>query len=174
MKKLPALLAGALLALTFTACDKDDDGDENIGTANQQDRNFAPQASLSNYSEISMGRIAAAQATNAGVRSFGQMMVTDHSTAQTQLATAASNARVSISADTTAIVEAGAQLMTLSGRSFDSTYLAMQVAAHDATIMLLQTEVSAGISNPLKSYAAAQLPHVQEHRRMADSLLTHL
>ncbi|RYY89994.1 MAG: DUF4142 domain-containing protein [Chitinophagaceae bacterium] len=176
MKKGKLLFFAAAFALSLTACDKDDDDDNNMGTetSNSQDTNFALQASFSNQAEIAAGSIAAQRATNMGVRNFGQMMVTDHSTAQAQLQTAANNARLSINADTTALAAMRLQLMGLTGHTFDSTYITMQVAAHQATLAQLQTEASNGASPSLKAYATAQIPHVQEHLRVADSLRLNL
>ena len=177
MKKRKLLFLVPAFALTLTACDKDDDDDNNNnGTeiSNAQDVNFALQASFANQAEVAAGNIAAQRATNTGVRSFGQFMVTEHTTAQSQLQTAANNARLSINADTSSFAAVRQQLLALSGRTFDSTYLAMQVAGHQATLTQLQAEASGGAAPSLKAYATAQIPHVQEHLRVADSLLTHL
>lgn len=178
MKKGKILFLAAAVALTFTACDKDNDDNNNNsnGTeaSNATDVNFALQGSYSNQMEVAAGNIAAQRATNTGVRSFGQMMVSDHTMAQSQLQTAANNARLSVTADTSAFAGMRQQLMMLSGRAFDSTYIAMQVAGHQATLSLLQTEANSGASPSLKAYATAQIPHVQEHLRIADSLRMHL
>ncbi|RYY64997.1 MAG: DUF4142 domain-containing protein [Chitinophagaceae bacterium] len=178
MKKGKILFLASALTLTLTACDKDDDEGNNNNngteTSNTQDVNFALQASFANQAEIAAGNIASQRATNAGVMSFAQMMVTDHSTAQTQLQTAANNARLSINADTSSFAAVRQQLLALSGRAFDSTYITMQVAGHQATLAQLQAEANNGASPSLKAYATQQIPHVTEHLRVADSLRLHL
>ncbi|RYZ21750.1 MAG: DUF4142 domain-containing protein [Chitinophagaceae bacterium] len=172
MKKMKLLFAAASLAFVITSCDKDNDETNNVGTepSNPTDVNFALQASNSNTMEIVAGRLAASMATNTGVRSFAQMMVTDHTTAQAQLQAAAGNARLPISYDSTAAIAARNMLMQYSGRAFDSVYITMQVAGHTQTLNLLQTEVAGGAAPSLKGYAAAQIPVVTHHLHMADSL----
>ena len=177
MKKRKLLFLASAFALTLTACDKDNDDDNNNNspeTSNTQDVNFALQASFANQAEIASGNIAAQRATNAGVQSFAQRMVTEHTAGQAQLQTAANNARLSTNADTSSFAAVRQQLLALSGRAFDSTYIAMQVTGHQATLTQLQAEVNGGSSPSLKAYATQQIPVVTEHLRVADSLRTHL
>jgi putative membrane protein len=175
MKKGKLFLLAGAIAFSLSACDKDNDNDSNVEQSNSMDLTFAPQASMSNMAEISLGNLAASMGTNAGVRSFGQMMVSDHGSAQTQLQTAASNANlVTTVTDSSVLVAMRAQLMGMSGRAFDSAYLRSQITAHQATLTLLQNEVNSGIAPSLKAYATAQIPHVQQHLTLADSLYTHL
>ncbi|TCJ19005.1 DUF4142 domain-containing protein [Flaviaesturariibacter flavus] len=176
MKKMKLLFAAASLALVFSACDKDNDNTNDVGveSSNPNDVNFALQASNSNTMEIILGRLAASMATNTGVRTFGQMMVTEHTPAQAQLQTAANNAHLAVSLDSSAAISARTSLMQLSGRAFDSAYITMQVQGHTQTLQLLQTEVAGGASPSLKGYASAQIPVVTEHLRIADSLRRNL
>jgi putative membrane protein len=175
MKKLNLLFAAAAFSLVFSACKKDDDDTQTTFEAtNSTDVQFTAGAATSNQAEIGLGQLAASMATNAGVRSFGQMMVSDHSTAQTELSTAASRANITPVADTAMLHTLRMQLMGLSGRAFDSVYISSQVTSHQATLTLLQTEVAGGSSASLKAYAQAQIPHVQQHLQLADSLRRNL
>ena len=81
LKKLfftASFIAGFLLV----ACNKDDDNDENTNT---QDQTFVMQAAMSNRAEVDLGTLASTKATNSSVKAFAQMMVTEHSTAQSDL-----------------------------------------------------------------------------------------
>ena len=165
MKKL---LSGFLLATTaFAACNKDDDD----GALNQTDRDFLMLASYGNHNEIAAGGIADSNAMNLSVDQFGNMMVSDHSTAQNELTTLASEMNITIPQmpDTTHII-LGQVLRTLAGMAFDSTYMATQVADHQATIQLFQNEIANGNHELVKNYAIKYLPKIQTHYHMADSI----
>src|SRR3954462_13951522 len=78
----PMQLFGAALSagILFVACKKDNDSNPS-----QQDQDFMVQATASNRGEIDLGQLAATQATNTGVRAFGQRMVTDHTLSLNEL-----------------------------------------------------------------------------------------
>jgi putative membrane protein len=175
MKKTKILLAATAFTLVFSACKKDDDNtDIGFEPHNSTDATFTAGAATSNETEVGLGRLAASMATNASVRAFGQMMVTEHSNAQGELSKAANNAQLQPVADTTLLHTLRTQLMSLSGRAFDSVYITSQVTAHQGTLSLLQTEITGGSSASLKGYAQAQVPVVQTHLALADSLRRHL
>jgi putative membrane protein len=170
MKKLlvPALLA----AMFCAACDKDDDLNENA--VNTMDRNFTLMASMSNTAEIDAGQLAATKGNEPGIRTFGQMMVTDHSDAKAQMATLATSLQLyapdSLDARHVALK---AQLMSLSGFAFDSVYIHNQVIDHQNTITLFQAERDNGNNRQLREFAVSMLPHLQHHLHMADSIAAH-
>jgi putative membrane protein len=85
MKKvmLSALLSGVIL---FSACDKDDDDDNDI---NSTDRDFTVMAAMGNTAEKDAGMAASSKAMAADIREYGMMMVADHTPAQTELQTLA-------------------------------------------------------------------------------------
>ena len=164
MKKM--FIAASALALILVACDKDDD-DEINGT----DQNFVRMASISNNAEVMAGQLAATKATAPMVKTFGASMVTEHTQAQTDLKTRASE--VSISASDTVDAEHRAlmtRLNTLSGYSFDTAYMNSQVKDHQKTIDFFQTEINDGQHQRIKSYANDYLPHIQMHFNKADSI----
>ncbi|MBD0294175.1 MAG: DUF4142 domain-containing protein [Bacteroidota bacterium] len=172
MKLKKRFLAGGLaLTLFFAACNKDDDND----TASAQDRTFIAQASMSNNAEIQMGNLALTKSSDAGVRKFAQMMVTDHTAAQADLRNITNNLSISIS-DT--IGTANTNLMTLlgglSGRAFDTVYIKNQRTAHQLTLANFQTEISNGSHPQVKGYASDKLPAIQMHLNMTDTIYTRI
>src|SRR5690554_6164699 len=94
MKKQARYLLLASTILAFSACNIDDD--EPTNPVNEQDRNFALNATYSNLAEIQIGQLAAAEATNESVEDFAEMMVTDHTTVQNQLANLAESLDIAI------------------------------------------------------------------------------
>jgi putative membrane protein len=165
MKKF--LLAGSFVIAVLSACDKDD----NENDMNSTDQTFMTQVSIGNKAEIMAGQLAATKGTNAGVKAFGQMMVSEHGQAQSDLqALASSLGRTlgdTVDAEHQALMT---RLNSLTGRAFDTAYINSQVRDHQKTLTIFQAEVSSGNNNKVQNYANTYLPHIQMHLQMADSL----
>lgn len=155
------------LSLFLVACDKEDDDTENV-TA--QDQSFMTQAAISNRSEIELGNLAVSMASDSAVRQFAQTMITEHTVAQDLLEDIADNLDFGFPNLDTAGSAMKQMLSAYSGRQFDSVYIHTQVAAHQATVSVLQTQMSNGSNQQLRTYAAGLLPTVQMHQAKADSL----
>lgn len=163
MKLNRFFLVGVLsTALVFSACDKDDN-DENE-TTNAQDQTFVMQASMSNRAEVEMGTLASTKATNPSVKAFAQMMIQEHTTAQTELQNIANDVNASFMDSLDTENKAMKQtLMGLSGMAFDQMYMSSQVAAHQKTLVNFDTEINGGSNQRVKSYATKYRPHIQMH-----------
>ena len=158
------------LSLSLLSCSKDDDNNNDL---NAQDRTFMMQASMGNSAEVAAGALASTKGDSVGIRSFGQMMVTDHSTAQTDLKTLGANVNVGVKDSVDAAhITLGQTLQGLSGRAFDSTYIVNQINDHQTTISAFQTEISSGGRTEVINYANKYLPKIQMHLQMADSIAT--
>ncbi|MES2704199.1 MAG: DUF4142 domain-containing protein [Bacteroidota bacterium] len=169
MKNAATLCAcSALLLFGLAAGCKKDEEDK----LNQTDRNFMLQAGYANNAEVDAGSLAANKATDASVKSFGSMMVSEHTTAVNELKSlsSATNVNVPSSPDSTHIAIKN-MLAGMSDRAFDSAYMRTQVTDHAATIALMQNEISNGKDAGVKGYASKYLPHVQHHKHLADSIV---
>jgi putative membrane protein len=165
--KHPFLLAVCCGLLFFTACSDDDD----TVTLNQTDRTFMEQATYGNLSEKAAGQIAASKGMNAGVKTFGQSMVTDHGMAQQELDSIGLQLNVVLpTAPDSAHQAMAAQLNMLDGYVFDTTYMGAQVMDHIKTIQLFQDEINNGSHPRVRTYANKYLPVIQMHYNMADSI----
>lgn len=167
MKNLLAF-GGLALTLLFTACTKD----ENDDNLTAQDKAFVRDITLSNRSEISLANLALAKATDVSVRNFAQMMITDHTMAETQMTEIANNIGVSRPADSLNAMAASLMpvLMGLSGKSFDSAYIVTQIPAHDMARSITQEEIRSGNNEQLRNYGQTMLPKIQMHLTMADTI----
>jgi putative membrane protein len=169
MKKLRTFPILIGLTVSLIACDKDDE--EETETYNQQDKNFAMMAAMSNYAEIDAGQTATTKGLNPGIKAFGSMMVTDHTNAAMKLKPITSSlglyAPDSLDAKHVALKS---QLATLTGRAFDSVYIHSQVEDHQAAIDLFEDEASEGKQQDLKNFANETLPNLRMHKAHADSL----
>jgi putative membrane protein len=157
-------------AVFLASCDKEDDT-ENGNAVNGTDQEFTVTASIGNQAEIELGQLAATKATNPGVKAYGQMMVTEHTAAGAELDSIAGSLNLS-TPDTLDLEHKvlKAALTALSGKAFDSTYIASQVKDHQKSIMVFEQEATYGANARLKNFATKHLPHLRMHLQKADSL----
>ena len=174
MRKL--LWALALTSVVWSACDDDDDGDNNTPeTISGADLTFANQATYINRAEVELGLLAIDRSETAGVIDYGTMLVKDHEMALDELAEIADDYDTNLPdgldkkhqdlKDT---------LMALSGYTFDSVYMANMVKGHEEAIELFERQRSNGKVSRLRDYAGKYLPHLHEHHEAADSIFSTL
>jgi putative membrane protein len=152
----------AILVVGFSACSDDDT--ETPEVVSEQDRTFAINSAYSNRAEIELGELAATRATNESVRSFAQLMVENHTTAQSKLADIASDLEIAVPDTLDAAHQAiHAQLSTLSGYQFDSAYIRSQVMDHELAQELMETQIQEGENERLVKYAHQTFPIINQH-----------
>ena len=160
------LLLGTAACFVFTSCDKEDNDDTNT-----QDTTFMNQATYINLGEIASGEIAKTKASEAVVKEFGEMMITDHTTAHNDLKTVAERINHTLPGDTDKKhKDMAALLMSLDGRAFDSTYMHMMVKGHNEAIMLHEQQLMGGDNPAVVAYAENKIRVIKHHRMMADSI----
>jgi len=163
------------LCLLGTAC-TDDDGKDVSSTFNlsSHDKQYIDQVAYINLGEIEAGNIARAKATNTAVIEYGNMMVNDHTQAQSALVVLASQKNhTSLPTQTDqSHKDMSTHLNALSGEAFDSTYIYMMSEGHSKAIALFQEQMNSSTDAGVKKYAAQYLPVIQQHKRTADSLAT--
>jgi putative membrane protein len=120
--------------------------------------------------EIQSSKIAA-QKGNAEIKSFGQLMVKDHTKTSQELKSIASKAKAklptTLDADHKAKLD---QLQKISGDQFNSAYAKMQIQAHEEAVKLFEAYSSNGDDAQLKAWAAKTLPALKEHLEHAKKL----
>ncbi len=174
------ILITCIFALALSACAKKDEqpvADTNAtttpaeapmpdtaGAAAQNDESFIQTAAEGGMAEVEAGQLAQTKGKSGDVKSFGEMMVKDHSKANEKLKAIAANNGVTLPAQLNADHEAmKATLSGLSGKDFDKEYIRGQIKDHEATLALLQTEISSGGNEEAKGFANEILPTVQAH-----------
>ena len=92
---------------------------------------FVNQMTIANLAEVQLGKMASERASSADVKSFGQMMVKDHSQANQDLAQVAAQLKVT---PTTSLdqkhKDLAAKLSKLQGAEFDREYISAMVQGH--------------------------------------------
>jgi len=168
MKK--SLLALLMIVFVFSCSKKGDDSGSN-DVVTDGDKEFVSKAAMANNAEIELGELSISQATNVDIRNYSRSMVAEHTDIQTQLSNLAT--ALSITIPTTmddAHIALKNQLMGLSGRAFDSTYIKNQKKDHEDMIALFENQVSAGGNGNLKNFASSTLPKLRMHLESANNL----
>lgn len=179
MKKLSVFLI-LLCGVSVASCSDDDDGQ--TSTIPESDRMFVMSAADGGMFEVKAGEMAVSKgdSTKTGmvmagdsmsVRSFGQMMVTDHTKANNELKTIADRKEVTVPVT---LSEAKQKMIdslsAATGASFNVMYSRMMVSSHRETVSLFEKQSGSGQDAELKSWAAATLPTLKHHLEMAEMM----
>jgi putative membrane protein len=138
---------------------------------------IAAIVTAANEGEIQQGQTAASQATNADVRAFAQMMVTDHTNALNMGRDVFSRRNITPSDnDISRTLRSGSQqtvsaLTTYTGSSFDRTYMQSQVDLHQWLLNTLDTNLipsahSTDVRNLLQTQRASVAMHLEHARTL--------
>jgi putative membrane protein len=134
------------------------------------DDNFINKASQANIAEVQAGKLAEAKG-NEKVKSFGKQMFADHSNAENELKALAKKENIALPMDQDAEhQQALADMGKLSGKTFDSAYLANQLADHKIAVALFSNEAINGMDPAAKAYAAKYLPNLKMHLKMFEEV----
>jgi putative membrane protein len=147
----------------------------NTGTANgttsslsAEDKEFMTKAAIGGMAEVMMGQMASTKATDAGVKTFGNRMVTDHSKANDELKSLAAQKGMVLPTDVDAEHKAKSDKMSQkSGKDFDKAYMADMVEDHEKDVSEFQKASQNAADPDLKAWATKTLPTLQDHLKMA-------
>lgn len=172
MKKRSLILLCGLLAnaVLFTACNDDDD-DMVTPPVTERDKAFMVQASYGNYNEVELAALADSISTNDSIDVFADMMLTDHQASQADLVALSNNWNVSIphSPDSLHLAQR-AQLLLLTGYSFDTAYIRGQIRDHEQAVALFQFAADSSKVGSVRTYASKYLPKVRMHLEHAQRI----
>ncbi len=132
------------------------------------DMKFAQEAAAGGMEEVELGKLAVQKAQNDKVKQFGQRMIDDHTKANDQLKSLAAKDNITLPTDLDAKGKAMvAKYSNLSGAAFDRSYMRDMVKDHQKDVAEFQKESTSGSNDDLKGFAAATLPTLQDHLKMA-------
>jgi putative membrane protein len=135
------------------------------------DKKFAMDAAHGGVAEVRMGELAAKQGSSQAVKDFGQKMVDDHSKANEELMSVASNKGITLPTEPNAEQKATmARLSKLHGAAFDAAYIKAMKADHQKDIAEFKKEATKGKDADIKGFASKTLPVVQGHYQMLTSM----
>ena len=127
---------------------------------------FTDKAAKSDAFEIASAKLAVDKAASPDLKSFAEMMITDHTASTATIKKAASAAMPAIIADPTLTSDQQSKLADLgklSGKDFDKAYADQQIDAHKDALSLMQLYADKGDVAPLKAAAGEIAPKVQTH-----------
>ena len=131
---------------------------------------YATMAAASDMFEIQSSRLAQQKAQNPQVKSFAQMLITDHEKSTADLKTAAQQAQPAITITPKLDAEQQANMQALQGASgaeFDRLYMQQQVPAHEKALAMAQGFAQTGDVASLKQHAQTVSGPVQRHLEQA-------
>ena len=148
-----------------------------MGTAFAATSNdFVDNAAAGGIAEIETSRLALEKSSSADVKAFANMMITDHSKANDELAALARKNDIEVPDTTTLVKQAKEKILEVRDESFDAAYANNQVKAHEETIELFKKEANTVTDDKtkgateLKGFAQKMLPGLEKHLEMAKKL----
>jgi len=133
---------------------------------------FVKTAAVAGMFEIRSSKLALEKKAR-GDRHFAQRMIHDHSTFSEQLERLVNSGKVKAELPSGLDSEHQQMLDQLrgeSGATFDKDYDEMQLKGHKDAVALFESYARNGDNPALRHWAAATLPHLQEHLAMAEKL----
>src|SRR5438874_13082666 len=128
-----------------------------------KDKTFMKKAEKGGMMEVAMGNLAAQNGQSDDVKSFGKRMVTDHSKANNELKSIASQKGVTLPG----------KEPTLKWDS-DKVYVNMMVKDHEKDLAEFQEEAKTGSDPEVKKFAEDTAKVVQEHLELAKEIQSKL
>jgi len=135
------------------------------------DRNFATKAAAAGLAEVNDAQTALKNSNRQDVKDFAQRMVQDHTKANDQLKSIASNKAINLPSEESAADQKKSDaLQKLTGARLDRQYIEDQRAAHKEAVTLFSAESKKGKDSQLKSFASQTLPTLQDHLKMITAM----
>jgi putative membrane protein len=187
MKKNILNILALSLLMAFTSCDRkkdskdvaEDTNKENLkGTDEKKDADFAVEAADGGLYEVQLGTLAVTSAVSPQVKSFGQMMVDDHTKANNELKDLASQKGIALPDVMSEKCQQKYYDLDKKDRKdkndFDKEYIDQMVKDHKDDIDKFEKEADKGNDPEIKSWASGKLAtlrhHLDEAQRIQDEL----
>jgi putative membrane protein len=139
-------------------------------SAGRADQKFIEDAIQGNLAEVQIGQLAQQKAQSDEVKSYGEMLVTDHQANNEKAKQVASELGVSPPNGPTTKQKADYdKLAKLSGTAFDREFAKMMVADHKKDVRKFEREAKKA-RGPLGDYASETLPTLKKHLQAAEKL----
>ena len=130
----------------------------------KDDSSFVMEAAVGGMMEVEAGNLAQQNGMSQRVKDYGSMMVTDHSKANSELASLASSHGLTVPSALPADEQKHLDAMKkLTGKNFDKHYIDMMVNDHKKDISKFKMAAEKCDDSQLKNWASTTLPTLQKH-----------
>jgi putative membrane protein len=137
----------------------------------ESNEKFLTDAINTNDAEIAIGKLAMTKARSPAVRSYAEVLVTDHTKGNVEAKAVARELHIKPPVGLPAAAKADyTKLKGLTGTQFDQEFVGMMVAGHKQAIAEFQDQAKTG-SKPTASLANATLPTLEKHLTMGEALV---
>lgn len=136
----------------------------------KKDQDFLTQAAAGGMYEVAAGQLAQQKGTAEGVKSFGAMLVKDHSAANEELKSLAGNKGVALPAALPADKQSRLDKISKAAH-FDKEFVKeVGLDDHKKDISLFEKASKEADDSDVKAFATKTLPVLKAHREHAESL----
>ncbi|HTL08475.1 MAG TPA: DUF4142 domain-containing protein [Chitinophagaceae bacterium] len=131
---------------------------------------FVRKAASGGMLEVQLGNMAASNGMSPSVKKFGEMMITDHTQANTNLKTIAQQLQINLSDSLLPAHAHHKQMLSAAkGSAFDKAYMKMMVEDHKEDIADFQ-KASNSKNSMIKNFASETLPVLNKHLDSATAI----
>ena len=139
-------------------------------SATSPDQDFAQQAAMGGKHEVEGAKFVAGKASNAGVKSYANMLVKDHTAANNELMSLMKKKHITAATDK----PMAESWRKESGAALDRAYIEHAITEHEKDIALFEKESKDGGDAELKAWAEKKLPTLRAHLKTAQDLQSKL
>jgi putative membrane protein len=137
----------------------------------EDDSEYVLMAAEVDMKEIELGKLAQQKGMDAEVKSFGKMMVDQHTASSAKTKALAQSKNISLpTATTDKVREAMEDLNKKTGKDFDEAYIDMMVDGHEKTIEKMERASENAKDADIRMWAADMLPVLRTHLDHAKKL----
>ncbi|GAB3523258.1 DUF4142 domain-containing protein, partial [Emticicia fontis] len=144
---------------------------DSVASAQKDDAELVVDLAGGGMFEVELAKVAVKKATSSEVKKFAQMMIDDHSKANDELKTLASNKNIVLP---TTLPDAHQKTLNevseKSGKDFDKKYMDEMVDDHKKDIDKFQKLADKGNDADLKAFASKTLPTLNHHKEEAERI----
>jgi putative membrane protein len=156
------ILAFAALAVASTSY---------AGDLSPKDAQFVTKAAIAGMSEVEQSKLAVERSANPKIKSYADMMVSDHGSANRKLMKLAQDngwkLPDALDAEAKAKVDTLAQAQ---GEAFDRQYVSNMKTDHDGAVALFREAAKNSDEAALRGFATDTLPTLEQHRKQSGEL----
>ena len=182
MKKLFLIPATLLAVVSFQACNNNQQNTDSVDSAQEMNdsmmvnseahsTDFLTEAASGGMMEVELGKLAQEQASHPRVKAFGQMMVTDHTKANSELMALAQSKSVALPAEMGEDhQEHFNDLKAKKGADFDKAYMDMMVKDHKEDVDAFEDAAQDTEDAEVSAFASKTLPVLKMHLDSAQAI----